>query len=225
MTELTYLDLSFNNLTILPADSLFYLQHLNILRINNNHLLSLDLQNLPSSLSELYAENNFIHALSFERLSIYILNLQKNHISTVDRSLTLLSKLKSLNISENFLSDFPDVSLKNLEMLDLSFNNLTIIPETVSFKNFPNLKNFQVSGNHFKDIKIRSKLKLESFTVNFLETIEEIDEQTFSLLRERNNGCINVTVSSNTRLSMIEENVFQHMNICSVSSVKIYKVL
>nr|XP_012217554.1 PREDICTED: leucine-rich repeat-containing G-protein coupled receptor 5A-like [Linepithema humile] len=216
LTELINLDLSFNKLTILPADSLLYLQHLKILRINNNRLLSLDLQNLPLSLSELYAESNLINALSLQKSSICILNIQENHISNVHKNLTLLNKLKSLNISGNFLSDFPDVSLKNIEMLDLSFNNLTIIPETVSLKNFPNLKIFHISGNHLKDIKIRSELKLERFEVNFVETIEEIDEQTFLLLRERTNGCINVTVSRNTKLSTIEENVFQHMNICSL---------
>jgi len=131
--------------------------------------------------------------------------------------LTLLEELKKLNISGNFLSNFPEVFLKSLETLDVSFNNLTIIPETISIKNFPSLRIFKVSGNHLKDIKIRSELNLEIFEVKFTKTFEKIDQETFLMLKEKKNSCINITISSNKKLSVIEENVFRHMNICSVS--------
>lgn len=217
MPELEYLNLSFNKFTILPAISLLYMQQLKILSINNNHLVSLNFQNLPLSLLELHAESNLINAVSFQKSSIHTLNIQNNHISNIYNNLTLLKELKNLNISRNSLLGFPDVLLKNLEMLDISFNNLTIIPETISVKNFPNLRIFKVNGNRLKDIKIRSELNLEIFEIKFIETIEKINKETFLMLKEKKNGCINVTISSNTKLNMIQENVFQHMNICSVS--------
>lgn len=217
MPELEYLNLSFNKFITLPINSLLYMQRLKSLRINDNHLLSLTFQNLPLSLLELYAENNLINTISFQKSSIHILNIQNNNISNIYNNLTLLEELKNFNINRNSLSDIPDVFLKSLETLDLSYNNFTIIPETISFKNFPSLRIFKVNGNHLKDIKIQSKLSLEVFEVKFIETIEKIDKETFLMLKEKKNGCINVTIASNTKLNMIEENVFQHMNICSVS--------
>jgi len=104
-----------------------------------------------------------------------------------------------------------------LETLDISFNDLTIIPETISIKNFPSLRIFKVNGNHLKDVKIRSELNLEIFEVKFIKTIEKIGKETFLMLKEKKNGCINVTISSNTKLNIIDENVFQHMNICFVN--------
>ncbi|XP_018347134.1 PREDICTED: adenylate cyclase-like [Trachymyrmex septentrionalis] len=216
MPELEYLNLSFNKFTTLPVNSLLYMQHLKILSVNNNQLLSLNFQNLPLSLLELYTENNLINIISFQKSLIHTLNIQNNSISNACNNLTLLEELKKLNISGNSLSDFPEVFLKNLETLDVSFNNLTIIPETISIKNFPNLKTFKVSGNHLKDIKIRSELNLEIFEVKFVETFEKIDQETFLMLKEKKNSCINITISSNKKLNMIEENVFRHMNICSL---------
>ncbi|XP_070168586.1 leucine-rich repeat-containing protein 40 [Polyergus mexicanus] len=214
LPQLKYLDLSFNKLTILPTKSLFCLQHLKILYINNNHLLDLNLQNFPLSLLELYAGNNFINHLLLQKSSIRILNIQNNRIPDISKNLTLLEGLKDLNINRNSLSGFPDVFLKDLEILDLSFNNLRMIPETVSIKNFPNLRILKVNKNRLKDIKIRSELRLERLEVNFVETIKEISKEAFLMLREKENDCINITISSNKKLSTIEKNVFQHMNIC-----------
>jgi len=168
MPELEYLNLSFNKLITLPVNSLLYMQHLKILRVNDNHLFSLNFQNLPLSLLELYTENNFINTVSFQKSSIHILNIQNNNISNIYNNLTLLEELTNLNISRNSLSDFPNVFLKSLETLDVSFNDLTIIPETISIKNFPSLRIFKVNGNHLKDIKIRSELNLEIFEVKFI---------------------------------------------------------
>lgn len=170
------------------------------------------------SLLELYAGNNFIHRLlNLQKSSIRILNIQNNYISNINISLISLQKLKDLNINGNLLSTFPDIFLKDLDTLDLSFNNFTTIPEIVSVKNFPNLRILKVNGNNLKDVKIKSELKLKRFEVSFVRTIKEIGKETFSMLKERENDCINITISHNMRLEIIEKNVFQHMNICSVS--------
>ncbi|XP_071645842.1 uncharacterized protein [Temnothorax longispinosus] len=216
MLELDYLNLSFNKFNTLPANLLLNMQQLKILRINNNQLLSLNFQNLPLSLLELHTESNLINTVSFQKSSIHTLNIQNNNISNIYNNLTLLEELKNVNISGNSLSDFPDIFLKNLETLDLSFNDLTTIPETISIKNFPSLKIFKVNGNRLRDIKIWSELNLEIFEVKFVDTIEKIDKETLLMLKEKTNICINVTISSNTKLNVIEENVFRHMNICSL---------
>lgn len=217
LLELEYLDLSFNKLALLPANAFLHLERLKTLYISNNQILSLNLQHIPLSLLELYAGNNVINDLSFQNAPIRILDIQNNRISNIHQNLTSLEELTNLNVSGNLLSDFPGVFLKNLKTLDLSYNELTLIPASISTKNFPNLKNLRLNGNHLKDIKIRSELQLENFEISFAKTIEKIEEGTFLMLRERRTGCINVIISNNIKLSAIHENVFQHMNICSVS--------
>jgi len=211
------LDLSSNKLSTLPANSLLHLECLKILYIKNNQLSSLNLRDFPVSLLELYAENNVIKNLSFQNSSIRILNVQDNCISKICKNLTLLEKLKSFNINRNFLTDFPNIFLKSLETLDLSYNQLTLVPGSICTKNFPNLKILRINGKHLKDLKIRSELRLKEFEVSFAREIEKIEEETFLMLKERRNDCISVIVSNNIKLNVIHDNVFQHMNICFVS--------
>lgn len=209
------MDLSFNRLSSL-SDSLLNLQHLEVLRVHNNQLLSLSFLHFPPSLLELHAANNLISTVSFQKSSVYTLNIQNNRISEIPGNLALLTTLKRLNVSGNSVSNLPDVSLKRLEVLDLSFNDFATIPETVSVKNFPELRILRVNGNRLKDVTLRSKLELESFEASYIETLEKIDENAFLMLKEKKD-CINMTISNNVKLSSIVENVFHHMHICSVS--------
>lgn len=214
--QLEYLDLSFNKLTNLQTNSLVQL-HLKVFRINDNHLQFLNLQDFPLSLTELYAGNNFINILSPKKLFLHVLNLENNQISNLWENLTLLEEIRHLNLSGNGLTDFPEIVMKKVELLDLSLNNLSIIPESISTKNFPMLKKLYVNGNHLKDARIRSELRLNVFEASFVGDIEEINEEMFQKLRERENECINMTISNNMKLRVLQENVFRHMNVCSVS--------
>ncbi|EFN78369.1 Malignant fibrous histiocytoma-amplified sequence 1 [Harpegnathos saltator] len=212
-----YLDFSFNRLSELEANALMHLQYLKILRINDNRLLSLSFQDLPLRLEELHAGGNFIGILLPKKISIRVLNIENNRISDLREEFSLLEELMHLNISGNFLSEFPSVKLKHLESLDLSFNNLTIIPKSISTNFFPMLKIFNVSGNPLQDLKLQSELKLNIFEANYMDMIEGIHEDTFEKLKGRANECINVTISNNNKLSVMAENAFHDINMCFVS--------
>ncbi|XP_032679929.1 leucine-rich repeats and immunoglobulin-like domains protein 1 [Odontomachus brunneus] len=216
LPQLEYLDLSFNKFSSLEANSLTYLQYLKILRINDNRFLSLDFQNLPLRLDELHAGGNLISVLLPKKMSIQVLNIENNQISDLKDYLTLLKELRYLNVSGNSLSGFPTMTLKHLKSIDCSFNNLTTIPDSISTKNFPLLRTLNFSGNRLQDLSLQSELKLDVFEAYHLDMIEEIHKDTFWKLTERANGCINVTISNSKKLSVIAEDVFRHMNVCSL---------
>lgn len=219
LPRLEYLDLSFNKFSSLEASSLTDLQYLKVLRVNDNRLLSLDFQNLPLRLKELHAGGNLINVLLPKKMSIQVLNIENNQISDLKDYLMSLEELRHLNVSGNSLTDFPTMTLKHLKSIDISFNNLTTIPDSISTENFPLLTILNVSGNRLQDLSLQSELKLEVFEAYHLDTIKEIYKDTFWRLTERADGCINVTISNSKKLNVIAEDVFQHMNVCSVSTL------
>lgn len=217
LPRLEHLDLSFNGLSSLEADSLGRLEYLKSLRVNGNRFFSLSFQNLPLRLEELHAGDNLISVLLPKRIFIHVLNLENNCISDLSEELELLEELRHLNVSGNSLSGFPAVTLKQVKSLDLSFNNLTTIPESISVTYFPMLRALSVNGNYLQDLKLQSELRLETFEASHVDTIQEIPGDTFWKLKERENGCVNVTVANGKKLRVIAEDAFRHMNVCSVS--------
>lgn len=214
--RLEHLDLSFNELSDLETVSLERLEYLKIFRVDGNRLLRLSFQSLPLRLEELHAGGNFISHLSPRKIFVHVLNLENNRISDLSEKLALLEELRHLNVSGNFLSGFPPVALRQVQSLDLSFNNLTAIPASISPTAFPMLRTLNVSGNYLQDLGPQSELKLEVFEASHVDTIEEIHEGTFWRLKEKN-ACINVTVSNSKKLRLIAQDAFRHMNVCSVS--------
>ncbi|XP_014486507.1 PREDICTED: leucine-rich repeats and immunoglobulin-like domains protein 1 [Dinoponera quadriceps] len=215
--RLEHLDLSSNSLSNLEA-SLAYMEFLKSLRISDNFLLSLNFVHLPLRLKELHAKGNLISVLEApKKILIHVLNLENNRIiDLTGEEFTLLEELRHLNVRGNSLSGFPPVTLKHIKSLDLSFNNLTTIPESISTTYFPALKVLKVSGNRLEDLILQSELKLEAFEASHMDTIEEIREDTFGRLSPRENGCINVTISNCSKLRAIAEDAFRYMNVCSL---------
>ena len=85
------------------------------------------IKSLPLSISNL---NNLTH-----------LTLCNNHLQELPTSITKLENLISLNLSINKLKFLPkNFQFKNLQILDLSYNNLTENPNSLSVTLFNNFK-------------------------------------------------------------------------------------
>lgn len=216
LINLQYLDLSFNKIQSLQDCNLIHLNSLKILHVNNNFLVTLNMQILPKTLVKLYIGYNQIMEIN-NLTHIEILSIEHNKISQLYSNLTV-DNLQHMNISGNILSSFPNILFKNLKILDISNNKFTYIPEVISIKNFPLLLQLKVNKNPIQNLTIPSDLKLNSFDASNINMLKSIEKDTLANLKSLSKNCINITISNNKMLTFIHEDALKHMNLCSVSS-------
>lgn len=212
LPNLQYLDLSFNDIRFLN-ESFVQLRSLKTFYINNNHLRSLNLQMLPTSLIQLHCGFNVIDKVYYITSAIEILNIEYNRISKIEENVTSLNRLQHLNISGNELSELPETVFERLKILDLSANKFLKVPEPLSSQNFPRLRELNVSHNSIRNLMFASELRLRSLVANY-NLLERIEKDTFSKLFTPSNDCINLTISRNTMLHYINEEALKHLNVC-----------
>ncbi|KAI4473465.1 hypothetical protein M0802_016106, partial [Mischocyttarus mexicanus] len=206
LLHLQYLNLSFNKITSIYENAFLQLSDLKILMLNNNFLSLLNFNELPKNLTELHIGYNKIIKLLFESSQIHVPNI----------NLTNISQLEYLNISGNSLSDFPNITLRRLKVLDISNNNFSYIPTYLSSENYSLLSTLIVSGNPIKNLTLYSKLRLQSFVANNITFVEKINYDTLLKLEGPKDNCINLTISNNKNLIFIDERALDHMNACFV---------
>ena len=135
------------------------------------------------ALLEYLKVSNFSEVLSLDSASIQWASLPNSDVSDfkyfknitgIDASMagfkpdfkgiTGLSKLKSLNLYANELSDLSSIAyLDTIEELKVHTNN---IEDLTSIKNFKNLKRLNISGNDITDISPLEDLPLESLEIS-----------------------------------------------------------
>lgn len=127
MVHLLTLDLSFNELELLPQERLQGLNHLRVLNLTHNRLKELD--EFPQDLKSLqvldlsYNQIGRISKAMFQHLEHLIeLYLFGNWISTVSSdAFRSMKKLKNLDLSKNYLENIPLGALRSLETQLKSF--------------------------------------------------------------------------------------------------------
>ncbi|XP_046468257.1 leucine-rich repeat protein soc-2 homolog [Neodiprion pinetum] len=217
LTQLEHLDLSFNRIDSLGENNVIHLTQLATLILNNNRLVYLSPHELPVSITNLNAGYNMITNVPETLNNLQKLDMEYNEIVELNDNLSLLNRAKSLNFSGNKLTDFPNVKFEKLETLDLSFNKLSVVPETLTSENIPELSTLVISGNPIRELKFNAKLNLEWLIAQSLELVESIEEDAFSNLdNERSEGCLNLIISQNKRLTKIDANAFRDVNLCSL---------
>jgi Leucine-rich repeat (LRR) protein len=168
------LNMSNNQLKIFPIN--------NILKyIRKNTLNKIDLSD--NKLINIHSMENILPIIQ----SLKELNLSNNIIENFPLCILTLPNLSILNVSNNklktFPSEFPIDNIKtftsNLTSLDLSFNNLTYIPEGIRM--FPKLVNLIMLNNNITSINSLQKMKLNKIeTINLGNNkIEKIPNQLY----------------------------------------------
>ncbi|KAG5330803.1 LRFN4 protein, partial [Acromyrmex heyeri] len=184
--------------------------------LGTNEVLNFDLLTLDKHrpLNKLILSKNNIVLLPLNELKrlkhLKGLDLSQNKLNNIHSDiLKNLNELEDLDYSSNLLWDF-DISVlsteSSLSKFNLSYNRMNKLEK--SSENATKLKVFDVSHNNLVDL-------------NFLDIMPELEYlnlsfNKFTTLPEKKNNCINITISNNKKLNVIEENVFRHMNICSL---------
>lgn len=206
LTQLRYLDLSYNQLTGLPESFFYCMLSLKVLKVSNNCIRSFSVTAEPvlDSLELLDLSFNALQSLTFSRNtlgSLQELLLQGNQLATLDHHIFQgLPKLKHLQLQQNNLEICsPDqdllgdcvsfASIPQLSFLNLSHNRLQTLPAD-AFASTP-LSSLDLSHNLGLDLDRRSLSGLE-------------DSLLHLQLRENNLSRLNADLSSLRSLKHID---------------------
>ncbi|XP_035257130.1 leucine-rich repeat-containing G-protein coupled receptor 5-like isoform X1 [Anguilla anguilla] len=172
----SYLDLSMNNLTLLPASALSNLHFLEELRLAGN-----DLTHVPKgafsglfNLKVLMLQNNQLRQVPGEALqnlrNLQSLRLDANHIYSVPHGcFDGLASLRHLWLDDNALTEVPVralAGLSSLQAMTLALNKIARIPDHA----FANLSSLVVL--HLHNNRIRSLGKKSFDGLQSLETLD-----------------------------------------------------
>jgi hypothetical protein len=159
------LDLKNQNLLEIPK-GIFRMKNINYLNLNNNQIVELNAKiNQLKYLKSLNIANNKIADIPNEIGEIYFiesLNISHNELSSLPPVILNFKYLISLNLSFNKISSvYKDNSLRKLEILNLSNNEIQEIPK--SFGLMKKLKVLDLADNRIEFIppEIMNLIKLE----------------------------------------------------------------
>ncbi|PIC46380.1 hypothetical protein B9Z55_006090 [Caenorhabditis nigoni] len=189
--KLTQLDLSHNNLSVIPTWALTYLHNLQILHLENNRIDVLRSNTFDetqlNNLQFLYLDNNqlrIIPNLAFNHLRLVVLMLANNRITEIQK-MSLPHTLNFLVLRNNLLTQIPYVALNDLKMLqsiDLEGNNITHLMDTneVTFESemkviLRNNKIRRLDKNSFRSFR---KIRELDISYNQIQTIEDSSFET-----------------------------------------------
>ena len=146
--NITYLDLSHENLTNLPKE-IGNLTNLTYLQLDNNNLKS-----LPSSIGNL--------------TKLRSISMEKNYFKTLPSQIGKLENLDYIDLSNNNLIKLPPQigKLENLDRIDLSNNNLESLPSQIG--NLKKLRVLSLGYNNLESLpsQIGNLEKLEFLFLN-----------------------------------------------------------
>lgn len=184
LTRLEVLNISNNSITTLNSSAFEGLSNLHILDLQQNRIsdISSDAFMSLQSLTQIDLRNNNIKELP-EKLFRNLTNLQE--ISLGNNLLTKLNlrsdSVTTLLLPNNSICEISMLDLPKLEVLDLSWNNLTSLP-TDFFENVQNLSTLILDGNpiHFINQAVFKTLsKLQILSMKMMPQLSYLSKETF----------------------------------------------
>lgn len=182
-SELAYLDLRAMRLTTITRDMIAHLSNLEVLDLSNNSIETVE----PGTLSGLG--------------KLHTLYLHVNNLAWLNESSDLVS-LRRLNLSSNKLQHISISPLLNLEYLDLSFNELSSLPDSWMCRS-DTARLVNLSHNRLKFI---SKAAFQQVTIQRLD----LSWNELSVLHNMGTFKVSVLNLAYNKLSAISESTFDH---------------
>lgn len=162
LKSLSFIDLRSNDFDKVP-DAL-YTMPLKSINLSYNQIKRIE--NLPFEIRVLNLSHNDISDVGAEiggLLDIRTLNLSFNHIHSIDAGIVHLQNLEILILQGNYLKDVPDLgAIPNLLQLNLSENMLTQIPDLSS----STIERLDLSTNKFEYLRLSEMEDLEELSLD-----------------------------------------------------------
>lgn len=227
--HLRYLDMSYNQLQIIPQSFFYCMASLEVLNVSNNCISSFSITNevLLQTVKIINLSFNSLQSLTFGRNTLPSLGellLQGNDLTTLDYQIfQRLPNIRHLNLQENNLeicdSDQKDpqecvsfTSISNLEVLYLSGNNLRTLPSN-AFADTP-LKLLDLSLNPGLDMHKDSLSGLEHSLVHLILRENNISSLSTDLSSLRSLRHIDLSTNQLTTLPMWnKESSIESLNV------------
>uniref|UniRef100_A0A1B6GM32 LRRCT domain-containing protein n=1 Tax=Cuerna arida TaxID=1464854 RepID=A0A1B6GM32_9HEMI len=219
--KLIYLNISYNELGTLPADSFHDLSKLKVLDASGIQVRTLDrkvVENLKS-LNRLYLSENFLSEATFVEVlpALTTLDLRHNNLTTLGDKL-LSSSLQRLVISHNRLTDLSHVFkvFNQLKSLDAGWNPSTQFPEHVR----AGLQELILDGTQLRSWPAQRPGEggIDHLSLSHIPGITALGPFAFSgILKNKNESgkCVFLKIS-NTSLNTIDEDAFTDIDICKL---------
>ncbi|WP_324026331.1 hypothetical protein QSV08_02630 [Maribacter sp. BPC-D8] len=138
-------------------------EQLTSLNIKDNYFSGLNVSNFIRLDSINISKNELVNLPLFPKKTIAYLNFSSNPVfEFTEQDFKVLSKVKSLDLSNMILSNLP-ITIKNLkkcEVLNLSNNKLEVLPKEIN--NLQSLKKLNLSKNELHNLAINGLVNLTS---------------------------------------------------------------
>lgn len=196
LKSLKFLDLSHNEIKrvfVRLPDSL------EILTMAYNKLITWPLANTPENLAEL--------------------ELKFNSLENIFPKDSEVNNLRILDVSNNVIDRLPNTQFFKLDKLDLSYNRLTSVPQSLNSMS-PLLHDLILDGNQISSVYFAEKSTLGSISLNNIDSLKVLESNAFSNLigtkvrRDESGTCVYIRVSRNKNLKKIDENAFEGVSLC-----------
>lgn len=237
LTQLKYLDLSYNQLRSLPESFFYCMLSLRVLKVSNNCISSFSVttESVLDTVETMDLSYNSLQSLTFGKNTLQSLEellLQGNNLATVDQQLFQgLPNLKHLQLQQNNLQvcaaghSHQDptgcvsfTSIPNLNFLNLSENNLQTLPAN-AFAQTP-LSSLDLSHNLGLDMDQRSLSGLESSLLQLHLRENNISRLTTDLSSLRSLKHIDLSTNQLTSLpAWTQESSIESLNLQNNSLV------
>jgi uncharacterized protein YjbI with pentapeptide repeats len=226
ITDLTGIE-AFKNLeqlsisdTKISSIDLSTLEHLETLSLTNSQLVEVDLSN-NKKLTYLDLKQNDIEDLNLSANSeLKRLMLQGNALKEIDLSSNTI--LEEIRLTGNLLEHIVGLEqTKNLEILDLGYNELTFLKVGL-----PHLKWLFLTQNRLSDIDLKGSTSLEFLytTANHLSSLDLSDNKELIYVETSGNQLEQIDLSVNTKLEVLHASVNQ-LERLDVSMLRLLKDL
>ncbi|XP_052749997.1 toll-like receptor 3 [Galleria mellonella] len=225
--KIELLDLTYNQIQTIDEDAFLTCINLQELNLANNNITFIF--QLPQLIQIVILKDNTMYQWPPFPTGIKLIDLSNNRLSDIyDEDKADFENLEVLDISGNHLTDLNiKKKMPSLLNLDLAYNMIKDVPNTLNSEIFPNLKVLRLDGNPIRSIYFKNIIALKTLFMSDLENLTVVDDKAFSNVMGREDivmdgqdptvvgsSCFSLYLSNCKSLKEIKTGAFDGTSLC-----------